>query len=35
MVKQLHKRLSNEEIKILLQKYWDEKIKLSHILKIV
>ena len=35
MAEQLHKRFSTEEVKILLQKYCDEKMKLTYILKIL
>ena len=35
MAKQLHKRLSTEEVKMLLQKYLDEKVKLVYILEIL
>jgi len=33
MAKQLHKRLSDEEVKILLEKYMNEKVELSYILE--
>ena len=33
MAKQLHKRLSDEEVKILLEKYMNEKAELSYILE--
>jgi len=35
MTKQLHRRFSDEEIKILLQKYLDEKVELIYILEIL
>lgn len=35
MSRQLHKRFSTEEVKILLKKYLDEKVKLSYILEIL
>ena len=35
MVKQLHKRFSTQEVKMLLQKYLDEKVKLIYILEIL
>jgi len=35
MTKQLHRRFSDEEIKILLQKYLDEKVELIYILAIL
>ena len=35
MAKQLHKRLSTEEVKMPLQKYLDEKVKLIYILEIL
>jgi len=35
MSEQLHKSFSTEEVKILLQKYCDEKVKLAYILKIL
>lgn len=35
MAKQLHKRFSTEEVKVLLQKYLDEKVKLTYILDIL
>ena len=33
MAKQLHKRFSTQEVKMLLQKYLDEKVKLIYILE--
>ncbi|MCD6406302.1 hypothetical protein J7L81_00310 [Candidatus Aerophobetes bacterium] len=35
MAKQLHKRFSTEEIKMLLRKYLDEKVELTYILEIL
>ena len=35
MAKQLHKRFSAQEVKMLLQKYLDEKVKLIYILEIL
>ena len=35
MAEQLHKRFSTEEVKVLLQKYLDEKVKLIYILEIL
>jgi len=35
MTKQVHKRFSDEEVKILLQKYLDEKVKLVYLLEIL
>jgi len=35
MAKQLHKRFSTEEVKVLLQKYLENKKKLAHILRIL
>ena len=35
MAKQLHRRLSTEEVKMFLQKYLDEKVKLTYILEIL
>jgi len=35
MTKQLHKRFSAEEVKMLLEKYLDEKVKLIYILEIL
>jgi len=35
MAKQLHKRFSTEEVKMLLQKYLDDKKKLAYILQIL
>lgn len=35
MAKQLRQRFSTEEVKVLLQKYLDEEVKLAYILKIV
>lgn len=35
MTKQLHRRFFDEEIKILLQKYLDEKVELAYILEIL
>ena len=35
MAKQLHRRLSTEEVKMFLQKYLDGKVKLTHILEIL
>ncbi len=35
MAKQLHKRFSTQEVKMLLQKYLDEKVKLIYILEIL
>jgi len=35
MAKQLHKRFSDEQVKMLLRKYLDEKVELIYILKIL
>lgn len=35
MAKQLHKRFSTEEVKMLLQKYLNEKVELTYILEIL
>jgi len=35
MTKQLHKRFSAEEVKMLLEKYLDEEVKLMYILEIL
>ena len=35
MAKQLHKRFSTEEVKMLLRKYLDEKVELAYILEIL
>jgi len=35
MTKQLHKRFSTEEVKMLFKKYLDEKVKLTYILEIL
>lgn len=35
MSRQLHKRFSTEEVKMLLKKYLDEKLKLTYILEIL
>lgn len=35
MAKQLHRRFSNKEVKMLLQKYLEDKKKLTHILEIL
>jgi len=35
MAKQLHKRFSTQEVKMLLQKYVNEKVKLVYILEIL
>ncbi|TET30937.1 hypothetical protein E3J68_00130 [Candidatus Aerophobetes bacterium] len=35
MVKQLHKRFSTQEVKMLLQKYLEDKKKLPHVLQIL
>ncbi len=35
MVKQLHKRFSTEEVKMLLEKYLNEKVELVYILEIL
>ena len=35
MAKQLHKRFSTEEVKMLLRKYLDEKVELACILEIL
>jgi len=35
MAKQLHKRFSDEEVKMLLEKYLSEKVELSHLLEIL
>jgi len=35
MTEQLHRRFSTEEVKVLLQKYLDEKVKLTYIVEIL
>jgi len=35
MVKQLHKKFPNEQVKSLLQKYLDKEIKLNYIIEIL
>ena len=35
MAKQLHKRFSDEEVKMLLEKYLSEKVELSYLLEIL
>ena len=35
MAKQLHKRFSAEEVKMLLEKYLDEKVKLIYTLEML
>jgi len=35
MAKQLHKRFSAQEVKMLIEKYLDEKVKLIYILEIL
>jgi len=35
MAKQLHKRFSDEEVKMLLEKYLGEKVELSYLLEIL
>ena len=35
MAEQLHKRFSTEEVKMLFQKYLDEKVKLVYLLEIL
>jgi len=35
MATQLHKRFSTEEVKVLFQKYLDEKVKRAYILEIL
>jgi len=35
MAKQLYKRFSDEEVKMLLEKYLSEKVELSYLLEIL